>query len=92
MFCVDSALLVQMDPARLPFKLVSYERLPAQLYDLSWDPHERSDIASHEVERTRAMQQELAEWRARWKAPVAPPAAPLERESFEALSALGYTN
>jgi arylsulfatase A-like enzyme len=77
---------------RFPYKLVSHERLPAQLYDLRWDPHERSDIAAHEVERTRAMQRELAGWRGRFTASAAPPAAALESESYEALSSLGYLN
>jgi len=30
---------------RWPFKLIWFENYPAELYDLSWDPEERSDLA-----------------------------------------------
>ncbi len=30
---------------RWPFKLIWFQRYPAELYDLSWDPLERSDLA-----------------------------------------------
>jgi len=30
---------------RWPFKLIWFENYPAELYDLSWDPSERSDLA-----------------------------------------------
>jgi arylsulfatase A-like enzyme len=30
---------------RWPFKLIWFEKYPAELYDLSWDPKERSDLA-----------------------------------------------
>jgi hypothetical protein len=30
---------------RWPFKLIWFEDYPAELYDLSWDPSERSDLA-----------------------------------------------
>ena len=30
---------------RWPFKLIWFEDHPAELYDLSWDPSERSDLA-----------------------------------------------
>ena len=30
---------------RWPFKLIWFEKYPAELYDLSWDPRERSDLA-----------------------------------------------
>jgi arylsulfatase A-like enzyme len=77
---------------RFPFKLVSYEQRPAQLFDLRWDPHERSDVAGHEAERTAAMQRELTQWRGHLQATASPPAAPLEPQSYEALTALGYVN
>jgi arylsulfatase A-like enzyme len=31
---------------RWPFKLIWFENYPAELYDLSWDPSERSDLAA----------------------------------------------
>jgi len=31
---------------RWPFKLIWFEKYPAELYDLSWDPMERSDLAN----------------------------------------------
>ena len=31
---------------RWPFKLIWFQRYPAELYDLSWDPSERSDLAA----------------------------------------------
>jgi len=35
---------------RWPFKLIWFERYPAELYDLSWDPMERSDLAAIQPE------------------------------------------
>jgi hypothetical protein len=35
---------------RWPFKLIWFENYPAELYDLSWDPSERSDLAERRPE------------------------------------------
>ena len=46
---------------RHPFKLVWYERYPPELFDLRWDPHERSDLASRVPDIARRLGSELAE-------------------------------
>lgn len=45
---------------RYPFKYVWYERYPAKLHDLSWDPAERSDVSRHHPELIQSLESELA--------------------------------
>lgn len=75
---------------RFPFKLIWYERHPPQLYDLSWDPRELSDIAPHRPELVARLSSELE--RLRKESRLRPPSEPSEiaPEAVEALRALGY--
>jgi arylsulfatase A-like enzyme len=45
---------------RFPYKLIAFEQHPPELYDLSWDPRERSDRAEHEPAARAALEAELA--------------------------------
>lgn len=74
---------------RFPYKLVWYERHPAQLYDLRWDPRELSDLSQHESERTAAMTNEIESWHSHFTA-GGPVQAPLAPETLETLRSLGY--
>ena len=76
---------------RFPFKLIAFERHPSELYDLSWDVLERSDVAAQQPERTAALERELAELTGGTR--LAPPDATplLSPEVHDALEALGYT-
>ena len=76
---------------RWPFKLIWFENYPAELYDLSWDPSERSDLAELRpevsgplIEETQRMVEEvgLADSSGGAEAPSA--------AEFEALRDLGY--
>ncbi len=77
---------------RWPFKLIWFQNYPPELYDLSWDPEERSDLAALRPEIAAEL---LALARARLGAvglegPRLPAAAGPAREHLEALDALGY--
>ncbi len=74
---------------RFPFKLVWYERYPAQLFDLRWDARELSDVSQHEVERTASMLREIAIWRDHLASAGGAP-EPLAPDAAEALRSLGY--
>jgi arylsulfatase A-like enzyme len=77
---------------RYPHKLIWFENGPAEIYDLSWDPHERSDQTSFQPEIVAALERELAEIRRRFEpegtssspSPAPSPAA------VEALRSMGY--
>jgi arylsulfatase A-like enzyme len=77
---------------RYPHKLIWYENHPSELYDLSWDPNERSDQASFRPELVAEFEQELAEIRRRFE-PEGTPASPapaLPPAAVEALRHMGY--
>jgi arylsulfatase A-like enzyme len=44
---------------RWPFKLIWFENYPAELYDLSWDPLERSDLAELRPEVSGSLVEEV---------------------------------
>ena len=70
------------------FKLVWFEKAPLQLFDMSWDAAERSDVAAHNpeaVERLGALAEPL-----RRRLAEATPAGAPDPEAEEALRALGY--
>jgi arylsulfatase A-like enzyme len=75
---------------RYPHKLIWFENHPSELYDLSWDPDERSDQASYRPELAAALEREVADVRGRFElqretsSPAPSPAA------VEALRGLGY--
>lgn len=77
---------------RYPHKLIWFENHPSELYDLSWDPRERSDRATYQPEFVASLERELAEVRRRLEGagkeggtvPAPSPAA------VEVLRGLGY--
>ncbi len=76
---------------RYPFKLIWFERYPAELYDLSSDPEERSDLSTARPELAAKMHAEVEALIA--QAPGAPAPAPeatVPPEVRERLRALGY--
>jgi hypothetical protein len=77
---------------RWPFKLIWYQHYPAELYDLSWDPMERSDLAAIRPEVSASLLQEVG--RLMGEAGLADggtdePATPSAAQ-LEALRGLGY--
>jgi len=76
---------------RWPFKLIWFENYPAELYDLSWDPMERSDLADLRPEISGSLI-EAAQRRAN-ELGLANPNDKVETPSdaaLEALKGLGY--
>jgi arylsulfatase A-like enzyme len=70
-----------------PYKLLELGELPPQLYDLRWDPDERSDIARFNEEIVSALSEELDVFRAR----VGQSQAELpDPQAVEILRSLGY--
>jgi arylsulfatase A-like enzyme len=77
---------------RWPFKLIWYQHYPAELYDLSWDPMERSDLAAIRPEVSASLLKEVG--RLMGEAGLADggtdePATPSAAQ-LEALRGLGY--
>jgi len=75
---------------RFPWKLVSFEHHPSQLYDLSWDPRERSDLSAQNPERLAELERELASWKSGSRLAEPDRPAQLDSETHRALQALGY--
>ena len=77
---------------RYPMKFVWFEGYPSELYDLSWDPHERSNLATRrpDVAARFAAEFEAFSQKAALFTPEGEAAAPLSEEALEALRALGY--
>jgi arylsulfatase A-like enzyme len=70
-----------------PFKLIDTPGFPPQLYDLSWDRDERSDVAAHHPRLVSELDRRSQRFRA--ALPQGTP-QPLDPEAAEALRALGY--
>ena len=76
---------------RYPFKFVWYERHPARLFDLSWDPQERSDVSRHHPEMMKRFEDEIAPLLETSKILGSGKADDrISPEILEALRALGY--
>ena len=83
-----------------PLKLHWFERYPPELYDLGWDPHERSDLAPQRPEVVARLTAEAAKLAAVAGLTAASPggldAGPVDarqepsEEALEALKRLGY--
>ncbi len=76
---------------RWPFKLIWFENYPAELYDLSWDPAERSDLAALRPEIGGPLASEAERLIAEIDATDSPGAAETpSAEELDALRGLGY--
>lgn len=77
---------------RHPFKFRWFERYPAELYDLSWDLKERSDLAKQRPDLVESFGREIEPLleEAGLTGTVEPDAEPISEEAREALRALGY--
>jgi arylsulfatase A-like enzyme len=78
---------------RYPWKYIHHYRDGSgELYDLTADPHEHTDLASRDAERTADMQHRLEAWKAgvspRWPAAKNVSA---QGDDLQKLRALGYT-
>jgi hypothetical protein len=76
---------------RWPFKLIWFENYPAELYDLSWDPLERSDLAALRPKVSGPLIEEAE--RLMGEIDLSDSAREVEAPSaaeFEALRGLGY--
>ena len=76
---------------RHPFKYVWYERYPASLYNLSWDPGEKSDQADYRKALVESLEAELKPLReAAGVAGAGASETTLSPEAINALKQLGY--
>ncbi len=77
---------------RFPYKLIWFERYPNELYDLSWDPFEHSNLASVEKDVLRRLEEEAERIAAEsgLLSPRSGDAPALDPEAASALRALGY--
>ena len=77
---------------RYPHKLQWFERYPDELYDLSWDPDERSELSLNRPELVAELQAEIKDFvrltNLDGGAPEEP--EPMSPEAIESLRALGY--
>jgi len=92
-FCSDSNRVFGAMAAliRYPFKYVWYERYPASLYELSWDPGEKSDQLKYRPELVEALEAELKPLRdASGVLGGSGSDSELSEEAIEALRQLGY--
>jgi arylsulfatase A-like enzyme len=74
---------------RYPFKYVWYERYPASLFDLSWDPNEKSDQAPYQKELLESLESETKPLREA-SGVARDSGSGLSKEALDALKRLGY--
>jgi arylsulfatase A-like enzyme len=76
-----------------PFKYHWFERYPPELYDLSWDPHERSDLLAVQPELSQRLAARIEGFLDAARIRGAPePVEGIGREEADALKALGYAD
>ncbi len=75
---------------RYPFKYVWYERYPASLYDLSWDPEERSDQVKYRKDLADSYESEMKPFLDASGVAGAAGTTDLSEEALDALKQLGY--
>jgi arylsulfatase A-like enzyme len=75
---------------RFPFKLIRFPDHAPELYDLSWDPAERSDLAGHRPDLVTELSRQLSTFVERLGAAAQKDAPAPAPEALEALRQLGY--
>lgn len=77
---------------RYPYKLQWFERYPDELYDLSWDPDERSELSLNRPELVAELQAEIKDFVRLTNLDGGEPEEPepMSPEAIESLRALGY--
>lgn len=75
---------------RFPYKLISYERYAAELFDVRADPEEQHDLAAKAPEAVAALQAELHQVVTAARPPSEVPKSTLDASTAERLRALGY--
>ncbi len=74
-----------------PYKFDWFERYPSELYDLSWDPDERSELSQHQADLVARFTAEIERFSQTARLTDVPEdAEPLASEAIESLQALGY--
>jgi arylsulfatase A-like enzyme len=90
-FCTDSNRVfgAMASLIRYPWKYVWYERYPASLFDLSWDPAEQSDQTRYRPELVESFEAEMKPLR-KASGVLGDSGPGLSKEAIETLKQLGY--
>ena len=93
-FCVpsDPVFGAMASFVRFPYKFYWFERYPPSLYDLSWDPHERSNLVRIEPELAGRLEDDLKRVIEGTRLLADDPPPELSDAAREALRALGYVD
>jgi arylsulfatase A-like enzyme len=93
-FCVpsDPVFGAMASFVRFPYKFYWFERYPPALYNLSWDPHERSNLAQIEPELAGRLEGDLKRVLEGTRLLADDPPPELSDAAREALRALGYAD